>query len=354
MLLAALVCFAHPAAADPGSWGAVANMSMPRDNLGVGVMDGLLYAVGGLNRGQTSLRTSERYNPGTDSWAAIAPMSTGRYGLGVGVLGNLLYAVGGGYPPLKSAERCNGTSRQWSPIANMSTGRRELAVGVLGGLLYVSRRLALALPLPAHVAPVPSVFRGMPRKVSRVRLRLVRCSPPPPNTPQAVGGITSDGSSLCTAERYNPGTDSWAYIAAMSTGRYGPGVGVLGGLLCVVGGVNVVHRPSGDFPNYLASGECYNASAGSAGSWAALPPMLVARSAPGVGVLDGLLYAVGGQHQMIGLDSAESYSPATGAWTLLAPMGTARSYLGTGVVDRALYAIGGATGDVGFLASAER
>ena len=93
-LLAALARCAHPApaAADAGRWHAVAPMSKTRQYMGVGALNGTLYAVGGSD---TPLATVEAYNPATNSWALVAPMSAEREHLGVCALGGLLYAVGG-------------------------------------------------------------------------------------------------------------------------------------------------------------------------------------------------------------------------------------------------------------------
>ena len=61
-------------------------------------MNGLLYAVGGVpTPGQTStfLNRLEVYNPATNAWAVRAEMPTARSETGVGVLNNMLYVLGG-------------------------------------------------------------------------------------------------------------------------------------------------------------------------------------------------------------------------------------------------------------------
>ena len=50
----------------------------------------LIQVGGGGSTDQTSV---ERYNPNTKRWSRMAPMSTGRMCVGVGVLNGLLYAV---------------------------------------------------------------------------------------------------------------------------------------------------------------------------------------------------------------------------------------------------------------------
>ena len=64
-----------------------------RSSVGVGVLDGLLYAVGGYN-GQTTVNTVERYNPRTEEWTMISEMTAARSMLGVASLNGQLYAVG--------------------------------------------------------------------------------------------------------------------------------------------------------------------------------------------------------------------------------------------------------------------
>jgi hypothetical protein len=59
------------------------------------VVGGRLHVIGGRDGG-TYLNTVEAYDPVADSWAARPAMPTPRSALGVGVINQLLYAVGGG------------------------------------------------------------------------------------------------------------------------------------------------------------------------------------------------------------------------------------------------------------------
>lgn len=60
-----------------------------------------LYAVGGYDGScRQCLASVERYNTVTDTWTKIADMTARRSGAGVGVLDNILYAVGGHDGPL--------------------------------------------------------------------------------------------------------------------------------------------------------------------------------------------------------------------------------------------------------------
>ena len=57
--------------------------------VGVGVLEGPMYAVGGHD-GWSYLNTVERWDPQARQWSYVAPMSTPRSTVGVAVLGNKL------------------------------------------------------------------------------------------------------------------------------------------------------------------------------------------------------------------------------------------------------------------------
>lgn len=59
------------------------------------VINGKLYVVGGTNGQGTALSTTLVYDPATNLWSTKAPMPTARTRLGAGVINKLLYAVGG-------------------------------------------------------------------------------------------------------------------------------------------------------------------------------------------------------------------------------------------------------------------
>lgn len=52
----------------------------------------LFSKVGGFD-GSTGLKSAEKFDPATQEWRAVASMTTRRSSVGVGVLNGLLYAV---------------------------------------------------------------------------------------------------------------------------------------------------------------------------------------------------------------------------------------------------------------------
>jgi hypothetical protein len=100
----------------------------------------------------------------------------------------------------------------------------------------------------------------------------------------AVGG--SNGTILNMVEAYDPLTNTWTPKAAMPTGRFDLGVGVVNGILYAVGGSNNVFNTS-----LLNTVEAYDPSTN---TWTTVSPMPTARAELGVGVVIDTLYAVGG------------------------------------------------------------
>ena len=67
-----------------GTW--ETKMSMPSDHygFGTGVVNGIIYAVGGINNQSMNVGTMEAYDPVINTWMPKAPMPTTRHALGRG------------------------------------------------------------------------------------------------------------------------------------------------------------------------------------------------------------------------------------------------------------------------------
>jgi len=88
----------------------------------------MCFQVGGYDgASRQCLSTVECYNPETDTWTPVPEMSSRRSGAGVGVLDGILYAVGGHDGPLvrKSVEAYNPELKTWTQLADMALCRRN-------------------------------------------------------------------------------------------------------------------------------------------------------------------------------------------------------------------------------------
>jgi N-acetylneuraminic acid mutarotase len=267
-----------------GTWATKAPMSPGRDGMGVGVVNGKLYALAGHGNGDScSYRnTNQAYDPATDTWTTKTPMSTTRDATAAGVVDGIIYVVGGLTgcgSSVASLEAYDPLTDTWTTKTPMpGGGRGALGVGVVNGIIY------------------------------------------------AMGGHTS--SAVATVEAYDPATDSWTTKASMPTARTYYGTGVVNGIIYVAGGITSTCNP-------CSTVEAYNPETD---TWTTKASMPTARYTPAAGVINGILYVVGGGAP--DLATVEAYDPATDTWTTKASMPAARKRAAAGVVNGILYVVG--------------
>lgn len=125
----------------------------------------------------------------------------------------------------------------------------------------------------------------------------------------AVGG--RDGSAcLRTVERFNPHTQHWCFIAPMLHRRGGVGVGAIGGRLYAVGGHNA--PPNQPHALRTASVEMYEPRTD---MWTEVCALSSPRDSIAVAPLGYKLYALGGHDGQAYTDRVEVYDPEENKWT---------------------------------------
>ena len=125
------------------TWSEGADMPTPRKGVGVAAVDGLVYAVGGMNydMGIYSSGIVERYDPAIDQWTTLPSMPVKRSHLVATALNGKLYAAGGlidqGSNTASTVYSYDPQSNQWTQRADMSTARYAPATALLDGQMYV-------------------------------------------------------------------------------------------------------------------------------------------------------------------------------------------------------------------------
>jgi N-acetylneuraminic acid mutarotase len=83
--------------------------------------------------------TVEAYDPATNTWTTKAPMPTARWELGSGVVDGILYAIGGlNDQYLSTVEAYDPAAGTWTTKASMPNPRFSFALGVAGKKLYIA------------------------------------------------------------------------------------------------------------------------------------------------------------------------------------------------------------------------
>ncbi|XP_011857309.1 PREDICTED: actin-binding protein IPP [Mandrillus leucophaeus] len=221
-------------------WTTVSSLHQARSGLGVTVLGGMVYAIGG-EKDSMIFDCTECYDPVTKQWTTVASMNHPRCGLGVCVCYGAIYALGliyviGGISnegiELRSFEVYDPLSKRWSPLPPMGTRRAYLGVAALNDCIY------------------------------------------------SIGGWNETQDALHTVEKYSFEEEKWVEVASMKVPRAGMCVVAVNGLLYVSGGRSSSH----DFlaPGTLDSVEVYNPHSD---TWTEIGNMITSRCEGGVAVL---------------------------------------------------------------------
>lgn len=280
-------------------WTTQAPETMARSGSATGVVNGIVYLVGGsdVTGSVASKQGNLAYNSSTDSWATMAPdpiqngAGSGVSYAGAGVIGGLLYVVGGCIfsdciPGNTNAmEVYDPVANTWTAKAPMPTARNNVTTGVIGGKLYVA------------------------------------------------GGMGPCGPCIPTLalEVYDPTTDSWTSKSSQPVPAVAAAGAVVNGILYVIGG--------GNNTGSITTVQAYDPTTD---TWTIKAPLSVPRSDARAGVVNGIIYVTGGSNGTSVLNSVEAYDPTSNTWTSRAAMPTARAGLSVGVVNGVVYATGGA------------
>ncbi|XP_069073040.1 kelch-like ECH-associated protein 1A [Pleurodeles waltl] len=263
---------------NPGTakWIKLTDMPYPRSGLGACVVHGLFYAVGGRNNSpneHTDSSALDCFNPMTQQWMARAPLNVPRNRVGVGVIDGAIYAVGGSSASdhHRSVEKYDPDSNTWTFVASMSVSRIGAGVTVCNYLLYAvggfdgeHRWNTVECYHPDEDA----WHFVAPMETARSGAGVVAID----DNIYAVGGY--DGSNqLNNVERYSVEENRWETIAPMKHQRSAHGVTVHQGKIYALGGFNLT--------GFLSSVECYNPECG---QWTEVAEMPTGYSGMGVAV----------------------------------------------------------------------
>ncbi len=272
----------------------------------------MVLAVGGLDHTINIVSTMERYDRQQESWIAAASMRQARFDFGACMIAGELYVTGGlttlqTSSKIATVERYNPSSNAWSSVAAMPQARCYHEACEIGGAMYVlggnlqhTWKYDAGTDTWSEVAPMPAVH-----------FSTAACAVG--SDIYAIGGSTQLNSMFYTAEvyKYSVDNNSWSTVSPMRTRH---GACVLGGMIYVAGG-----RDSADVK--LSSVLRYDPSSD---TWSTVAAMTQVHEYPAVFALDGCVYAAGGRGASGPVSTVEKYEPAFDRWSAVRSMGSAR------------------------------
>ena len=271
------------------TWAQKAQMPAPRSALGVAVVEGKIYAIGGKTRGLggVALGTNEMYDPDTGTWTKKAAMPTPRASFAIAVCQKRIYCIGGFN--CNSTEVYDPATDTWETKAQMPTSRWQLEANVANDKIYLmggepnqtlnevydpaTNSWTTRASIPHietgnyHQAGVYAASAVIDNKIywigvvgffySPLGFKLLnqmyspendswslREPPPAHITPEAAGVTTGVWAPKrihvfgddCYNVTYDPATDKWSYGKRISPTRADFGVAVVNDKIYVVGG----------------------------------------------------------------------------------------------------------------------
>jgi N-acetylneuraminic acid mutarotase len=284
------------------SWVSKAPMQVARSGLGVAVVNGKIYAIGGDARSGkwpyvgSIVDTNEEYDPEMDTWAFKTAMPTPRCDFAIAVYQNKIYCIGGitsvddtGWHVTGVNEVYDPATDTWENKTSMPTARSSLQANVVKGKIYL------------------------------------------------IGGYVPDNSDFGFAisalnEVYDPATDSWTTKKPLpvATSDY-PSV-VVDDKIYITGGLSSAHESN--------LNQVYD-PATDTWSQGALMPLGVRYGAAGATAGVNAPKRIYSISEFAEWSGTQVYDPLNGSWTFGARMPTSRLSFAVAVVNDRLYAIGG-------------
>ena len=291
------------------SWTTKASMPTARAQLGVAIVNGKIYAIGGENNSATGpnvLNINEAYDPATNTWTTKKPMPTARHSFGIAVYQNKIYCIGGSIngPYLAVTEVYDPATDSWETKTSMPTARAALTANTVNGKIYLMGGNPGNITNEAYdpatdswstkaQLPVDTVYSESAVAYEKIYL---------------FGGLFNRSST----QIYDPETNTWAFGASIPTGvAEGAAVATIGVnapvRIYVMGGDTTYVRNGVTFGNVTDLNQVYDPESNIWSTGALLPTEL---HFFGLAAVNDTLYAIGGWPRLIEfLNTNYHYTP---------------------------------------------
>jgi N-acetylneuraminic acid mutarotase len=287
------------------SWKTLEQMPTARGRLGVAVVNGKIYAIGGDSGSyfggspnnyeymglKKFVSANEEYNPSFDNWTSKASMPTSRYHFATAVYDDKIYCIGGLTVENETIsetginEVYDPETDTWEQKASMPTPRMRLDASVVNGKIYL------------------------------------------------IGGHTVSNyivSNSCDV--YDPISDSWTTKELSPPHSFVPEASVV-----IDNKIYFLGKKSTQLPPYIeAFIQIYDPETD---VWTTGNPAPLYTSTASVCATTGI-YAPKRMH-VFDPDGHYVYDPASDTWTNATQMPTIRGYTGVGVINDTIYVVGG-------------
>lgn len=293
-------------------WIEVSPLPAERQEIYADVRDDRIYTLGGLFEGAQSVSNDFlEYDASSDAWTELSPLPEARHHISVAVVEDQLYGIGGfvdGFPNWEAQSTVfvyDFDTAAWAESTPLPEPRGEHTSVVIDGKIYVAGGRFKRTPDSANF---------------------------------------NDHFDTASVLVFDPATEEWSAAPDMPTARNSHAAVAIDGKMYVVGGRQFTQQENGEYASVnVASLEVYDPVAE---SWETLAPLPQAAGGITAAVVDGKLYAFGGEQwvpEQAVIAEAWVYEPAVDQWTAAPDMPTPRHGIAAGAIDDQIFVIGGAT-----------
>lgn len=331
------------------TWSPLASLPAPRYDAAAAVINGKIYIAGGTADGFSPVNSLLIYDIAANVWSG-GPSMAGEVWKASGlVMGGKLWVVGGGTPQTTTTTRVfDPVTNTWGTGPSLNEAREHAgAVSfnssggdtalIVGGFAFGSSSNSVESIATDCGSPSPTPTPSITPIPSCVSWEY-KAQYPIPVTEMATA---TDGSSVYvfggrtfqaitdTANRYDPGTDSWVPLQNMPNGPDSRLFAQYGGN----GKIYVMGGTTGGSLNRI-----YDIATNTWSSGAQIPGSLVHA---GHAYSNGRIFVIGGRSGGIVQSAMSAYNVASDTWTPLAPMPVGRFGTAVGVIGGKIYVVGG-------------
>jgi N-acetylneuraminic acid mutarotase len=286
-LISSFIIMAKPVSAatlGENSWTSKAPIHVARSDLGVGVVNGKIYAIGGKSK--TGLvDTNEEYDPTTNTWTYKTPMPTPSNMFVTAVCQNKIYCLGAGIN-----EVYNPQTNRWeikTPL-HILIARANVVndkIYVIGGYPNYTTNEVYDPATDTWVSKAPMPKAGA-----------VAASAVLDDKIYFFGG-NHEGGFVSITEIYNPATDTWSFGAGALTYFISGSAAVVTTGVTAPKRIYVFDHPYANLA--VMHGPFYTNQVYDPlnDSWASGADILTSRQSFGVAVVNDIIYVIGGYYE---------------------------------------------------------
>ncbi len=284
-------------------WISKADLPLPHRNGKAVACKGKIYFMGGYCPETEDVRETSNYeyDPQKNKWTIKANVPIGRSNFAITSLEDRIFVIGGD-PILSNNDLYLTGEDKWKVLTPLTMPRQHIDCGRIGNKIYVVGGLIKDMnppedskqKIPRVATDTIEIYRiddnkwelGKPLQEARQGVQVAAVD----GKLYAIGGAYDQNKNFMLSsvfERYDPETNTWESLPDLPVPILAPGVAVIEGKIFIIGGSTIENGSQG------ASDKVYVFDTNK-NSWGTASPLPKGIQFPGVAFIDNRIYVIGG------------------------------------------------------------